>query len=88
MQEAIKILIGIAVLVLGVFIGNLLARWTKEELKSGQSWFKIIIIISAICAIICLIIKNDVLLLTFLFLIIVTSRSIINKNQKIKKSKN
>lgn len=77
MQEIVKILIGIAVLIFGVFIGNLLAKSTKEELKSGQTWFKIILILGMAGAIIGLIIKNDILLFTFLFLTVITSRSII-----------
>jgi len=77
MQEIVRILIGIAVLIFGVFIGNLLAKSTKEELKSGQTWFKIILILGMAGAIIGLIIKNDILLFTFLFLTVITSRSII-----------
>ena len=77
MQEIVRILIGIAVLIFGVFIGNLLAKSTKEELKSGQGWFKIILILGMAGAIIGLIIKNDILLFTFLFLTVITSRSII-----------
>jgi len=87
MQEIVKILVGIIVLFFGVFIGNLLVRFTKEELKTGQGWFRVIIILSLMGAIISLIIKNDVLLFTFLFITIVTSRSIINKNNKKLKNK-
>ena len=76
MQEAIKIVIGIALIILGFPIGNLLARITKEELKSGQKWFKIIIILGFICGIISLIFGNDILLFSFLFIAIVTSRSL------------
>lgn len=87
MQEIIKILIGIVVLFCSVFIGNLLAKVTKEELKSGQIWFRRIIILSLIGAIISLIIKNDILLFTFLFITMVTSKSVTNKNRKIKGGK-
>jgi len=82
MQDFIKILIGIVVLFLGVFIGNLLAKNTKEELKTGQSWFKIIIILSLIIGVIGLIIGNDVLMFAMFFIAIVTSRSL-----KVKKGK-
>jgi hypothetical protein len=74
MQYLIKILIGIFILILGIFLGNLLARWTKEELKSGEKYFKSIILLSFIGTIVTLIIKNDILFFTFLFIIIVTSR--------------
>jgi len=76
MEEWMKIIIGIGVLFLGIFIGEILARCTKEELKSGQRWFKIIIGVSLIVAIVGLISKNDSLLFSFLFIAIVTSRSI------------
>jgi hypothetical protein len=76
MQEAIKLLLGIAVLLLGFPIGNYLAKITEDELKSGQKWFKRIILISLIGVVIGLIIRNDVLLFTFAFIAIVTSRSL------------
>jgi len=82
MQDITKILIGIIVLFLSVFIGNLLAKNTKEELKTGQSWFKIIIILSLIGGVIGLIIGNDILMFTMFFIAIVTSRSL-----KVKKGK-
>ncbi|MFH1608364.1 MAG: hypothetical protein ABIA78_04490 [archaeon] len=76
MQEVIKILIGIAVLLLGIPVGNYLAKITKEELKSGQVWFKLIIFVSLIGGIVGLTIGNDWLLFSFLFIGIVTSRSL------------
>ena len=82
MQDIIKILIGIIVLFLGVFIGNLLAKLAKEELKTGQGWFRMIIILSLIGGVIGLIIGNDILMFTMFFIAIVTSRSL-----KVKKGK-
>jgi hypothetical protein len=76
MQEIYSILIGISVLFIGFFIGNFLAKITKDESKAGQKWFKIIILASAIGAIITLIIGNDALLFSFLFFMVVTSRSL------------
>lgn len=81
MQEIIKILIGIAVLLLGFPLGNFLAKMTKEELKSGQKWFRLAIVLFSIGAIVSLIVGNDILLFTFLFMIIVTSRSIKSKRR-------
>lgn len=86
MIEVLKIIIGILVLILGIFIGNFLALKTKEELKAGQKWFRLIIICSFIAAIISLIIGNDILLFAFLFISVVTSRSLII-GKKIRKSK-
>ena len=82
MQDLTKILIGIVVLFLGVFIGNLLAKVTKEELKTGQGWFRIIIMLSLIGGVIGLVIGNDILMFSMFFIAIVTSRSL-----KVKKGK-
>jgi hypothetical protein len=76
MQELIKIILGIIVLILGIPIGNLLAKYTKEELKAGQKWFFIIILLSFIGAVYSLIIKEDYILFTFLFISLVVSRSL------------
>ena len=83
MNELLRLLIGTAVLILGIPLGDLLARHTKEELKDGQKWFKLITIISLIGGFIGLIIGNDFILFSFLFLAIITLRSI--KNSKAKK---
>ena len=74
----IKLLIGILVLILGFPLGTILSRVAKDELKSGQKWFKLIILVSFTSAIFSLILGNDVLLFSFLFIAIVTSRSIKN----------
>lgn len=76
MQEILKIVIGIAVLLLGIPIGNILAKNTREELKGGRKWFNLLILISLIGAIISIIIGEDSLLFAFLFIAIVTSRSL------------
>ncbi len=75
-MEAIVFLMGMIVLLLGFPIGSWLVKITKDELKSGQKWFKLLIIISFIGAVISLILGNDVLLFGFLFIAIVTSRSL------------
>ena len=76
MQELIKLILGILVLILGIPVGNFLAKQTKEELKDGQIWFKLIIILSLIGVLISLLVGNDFLLFTFAFISIVTSRSL------------
>jgi len=76
MQEIFSLLIGIVVLLLGWPIGSYLASQTKEELKSGQKWFKLIILVAGIGVILSLIIGNDFLLFAFLFMIVVTSKSL------------
>lgn len=79
MQEVLKLIIGFVVLVLGVPIGNYLAKNTKEELKAGQIWFKAIIVVGLIGAVFSLIFGSDVLLFSFLFIVIVTSRNLKRK---------
>ncbi len=81
MQEAIKLIIGVCVLILGIPIGRFLASRTKEELKGGQNWFKLIIFVSLIGTVVSLIVRNDVLLFTFLFIGIVTWESLRGKGK-------
>ena len=76
MQEVLKIAIGIAFLLLGIPIGSYLAEKTKEELKHGRKWFKLIIVVSLVSSIVALIIQNDFLFFSFLFIALVTSRSL------------
>ena len=79
MASFISLLIGIFVLVMGFPIGNYLAKSTKEELKDGQLWFKLVIILSLIGVLVALILEKDALLFTFAFIAIVTSRSLKKK---------
>ena len=72
----IEYIIGFIVLVLGIPIGDFLAHYTKEELRSGQKWFKLIIIFSLFGAIVTIILRSDFLLFGFLFMAVVTSRSL------------
>lgn len=72
----LKFIIGILVLVLGFPIGNLIARIASDELKQGQPWFRLIIFAGILGSILSLIVRNDILLFTFLFIVIVTSRSL------------
>lgn len=84
MQEIINILIGSAVVFLGFPIGEILASLTKEELKEGRAWFKLIIVSGIIGSVASIITSNDVLFFTFLFIIAVTSRSINRKRKSMK----
>jgi len=76
MQEPYRLIIGIALLILGIPIGNLLAKITKEELHSGKKYFKFLIILSLTGAVVFLVLGYDALLFGFLFIAIVTSRSL------------
>jgi len=75
-MAVINLLIGVLILILGFPIGNFLAKTTREELKLGQFWFKLIIILCFIGVLASLIFGNDALLFTFAFVAIVTSRSL------------
>jgi len=81
MADIINIIIGIIVLFLGIPIGNYLSKFTRDELKSGQRWFKLIIIFSLIIAFIGLFIGDDVLFFSFLFITIVTGGSLRNQSK-------
>ena len=67
---------GIILLSLGIPIGNILARMTKEELKSGKRYFKSIVILSLIGVLVGLVFSDDILLFSFAFIAIITSRSL------------
>ena len=79
MLEMLKILIGVIVLILGIPIGNILAKYTKEELKDGRKWFNLLIFIGLIGGLVGAIIQNDSLMFSFLFIAVVTSRSLMRK---------
>ncbi len=79
MIEIYKFVIGIIVLALAFPLGNYLAKATKEELKQGQKWFRLIIVLSLAGAVAGLFLRNDILLFSFLFMAIVTSRSLKRK---------
>jgi hypothetical protein len=53
-----------------------LYKKTREEIKSGQKWFKIIVITGLMGAIAAMFLNNDFLFFSFLFISIVTSRSL------------
>jgi hypothetical protein len=79
MEEILRIIIGIIALFLAVPAGNYLAAKTREELKAGRKWFKLVIIASLICSVVSAITGNDALLFSFLFIALVTSRSLAKK---------
>ena len=80
MEEIYKLATGIFILLLGIPIGMLLAKFTREELNSGKIWFRIIVFTSIVGSTIALFLKNDYLLFSFLFIAIVASRSVRFKN--------
>lgn len=75
----LQLLIATFVVLLGFPLGYLLAKLTKEELKSGQKYFKILISAFAVCSVAGLIIKNDALFFSSLFFMAITSQSLRKK---------
>lgn len=72
----LEFFIGIMVLFLGVFIGDFLAKVTKEELSASRKWIKLIAGVSLFFGFLCLLLNNDVLMFTFLFIAIVSARNL------------
>lgn len=76
MEEIVKLVIGVVVLLFGIPIGNYLAKITKEELKSGQVWFRLIIAVSLFIGFYGLLVSNDFILFSGFFVALVTGRSL------------
>ena len=76
MQEIFQLLIGVVFLSLAFPIGDVLAKKTKVELKDGKKWFKIIVYASLLGGVVGMLIRNDVLMFSFFFMALVTSRSL------------
>ena len=76
MEDWLKIIIALAVLLLGIPIGNLLARYTKEELKVGKKWFQLLMVLGVVGGLLGLIFQKDALMFTLFFIAIVSSRSL------------
>ena len=76
MEDWLKIIIALAVLLLGIPIGNLLARYTKEELKIGKKWFRLLMFAGVIGGVLGLIFQKDAIMFTFFFIAIVAGRSL------------
>jgi hypothetical protein len=85
MNEIVKLFVAAGVLIIGFPIGLILAKYTKEELKQGQKWFKRIIVVSLVGGFIGLFLKNDVLMFSLFFIAIVTSGSL--SRPKLRKKK-
>lgn len=77
----IQLLVATFVVLLGFPIGIILAKLTKEELKAGKKWFKILVFLAAITSIFGLFTQNDPLLFSSLFFMAVTSKSILRKKK-------
>ncbi len=79
MVSVIKQLVAVLILVLAFPLGSLLASKTTEELKGGQKWFKIVFFVSLFSGLFSIFLENEFLVFSFLFIAIISSRSIITK---------
>ncbi|MBS3070815.1 hypothetical protein J4407_00755 [Candidatus Pacearchaeota archaeon] len=82
MESSFTLLIGGVVLLLGIPTGDFLAKITKEELGENQKYLRIITLVSFVGALVSLILGEDIFLFSFLFISIVTSRSLAGKKSK------
>ena len=87
MDGVIKYVIAVGVLFLGIPIGNLLKRYTKEELEVGRPWFKLIVLGGLAGGFIGVTLGNDALMFGFFFMALVASRSLQNTKKIPKKQK-
>jgi hypothetical protein len=76
MEDVIRIIIGVFALFLGIPVGNLLAHYTKDEMKDGQIWFRLLVLVGIVGGIIGWIIGNDVVMFSLFFISVVSSRSL------------
>ncbi len=76
MEEAIRIVVGILFILLGIPVGKFLKKLTPEEMKDGQKYFKSIILVSLIVGTIGLILREDSLMFSCFFIAMVTSQSL------------
>lgn len=82
MEELLRLLLGIFVLILGIPIGNFIKKLTLDEQKDGQKWFKLLTLIGLIGGFTGLLIKEDWVLFTFFFIAIVSSKNLQKKKRR------
>lgn len=85
MAQLYQYVLAVIMLVFAVPIGDLLAKITKEELRLGKKWFKILVVSSLMLSILFLFIGKQDLFFTLLFIAIMTSRSL--ETKRIRKNK-
>jgi len=66
----------VLILLTAIPAGFLLAWLTKEELKDGRKWFKLIIALSLAGSVVFLVLKNEAVTLTLVYITIATGISL------------
>ena len=79
MLDLIILLFATSVMLAGIPVGNALAKYTKEELASGQKWFKIVCAVAIAGGLWGAIVRNDALMFGLFFIGIVASRNLKKK---------
>lgn len=92
----ISIILIIVIVLLGYPIGLLIAKLTKEELKAGRKWFRILVFVSAIAIVASILFTTGetllFLVMSFVFILLLALASWIQSNKlnhkkKLKKKK-
>jgi len=76
-------LIHLLVLLTSIPAGIVLAKLTKEELKSGRSWFESLTILAFVAGFVFLMSKNYVVALSFFYISIVSIISLLLSHGRI-----
>jgi ABC-type sugar transport system permease subunit len=66
----------ILILLTAIPVGLLIAWLTKEELRDGQRWFKLIALLSCVGSVAFLILKNEIVALSLVYMAIVSYMSV------------
>jgi ABC-type sugar transport system permease subunit len=66
----------ILILLTAIPVGLLIAWLTNEELRDGQKWFKLIALLSCVGSVAFLILKNEIVALSLIYMAIVSYMSV------------
>jgi ABC-type sugar transport system permease subunit len=66
----------ILILLTAIPVGLLIAWLTKEELRDGQKWFKLIALLSCVGSVAFLMLKNEIVALSLVYMAIVSYMSV------------
>ena len=78
----IEIILSVAILILAIPTGYLIAYLTKDELKQGKNWFRLLLILSLIVGLGAYFFGNNLIALTCGFVFIMSLISFIRSNAK------
>lgn len=69
-------LLVVLTLLTAIPVGLLIAWLTKEELRDGQKWFKLVVLLSCVGSVAFLILKNEIVALSLVYMAIVSYMSV------------